>query len=143
MTGPDQAVAWTAFFCLVVLVRLLTTRPAVRLLSPWVRRLVDWGSVYFNPPEEVDPEIEELAIVRRRQQLDAHIDRVRRILATDMSMSHTRQVGNRLAYAWLLDELERTPDIFPALLPSRSAHLISRDVQRGSTVEVLEIGWRR
>ena len=60
-----------------------------------------------------------------------------------MSMSHTRQVGNRLAYAWLLDELERTPDIFPALLPSRSVHLISRDAQRGSTVEVLEIGWRR
>ena len=54
----------------------------------------------------------------------------------------TRQVGNRLAYAWLLEELKRTPDLYPAMVPSRSVHLISRDVQRGSTVEILEIGWR-
>ena len=82
-------------------------------------------------------------IIRRRQQLDGHLDRVGRLLATDMAMSRDRQVGNRLAYAWLLDELKRTPDVFPAMAPSRPVHLITRDAQRGSTVEVLEIGWRR
>lgn len=138
-----QAVAWSVFFCLVVIARLLTTRPAVRVLRPWVRRLARWGSEHLAPPEEIDPEVEELMIIRRRQQLDGHLDRVGRLLATDMAMSRDRQVGNRLAYAWLLDELKRTPDVFPAMAPSRPVHLITRDAQRGSTVEVLEIGWRR
>jgi hypothetical protein len=138
-----QAAAWLVFFGLLVIGRLLTTRPAVRVLSPWVRRLGKWASAHLVPPEEIDPEIEELMIVRRRQQLDRHLDRVGRLLATDMSMSRDRQIGNRLAYAWLLDELKRTPDIYPAVVSSRPVHLISRDVQSGSTVEVLEIGWRR
>ena len=70
------------------------------------------------------------------------MDRVRRLLATDMTMSATRQVGNRLAYAWLQEELKRTPDLYPAMVPTRSVHLISRNTQHGSTVEILEIGWR-
>ena len=142
MTETGQAAAWLVFFCLVLVARLLTTRPALRILTPWVRRLVEWGSANLSPPEEIDPEVEELAIVRRRQQLDAHLDRVRRLLATDMGMSRDRQVGNRIAYAWLQEELKRTPDLYPAMVPTRSVHLISRDVQRGSTVEILEIGWR-
>ena len=144
MTDVVQAVAWSIVFCLVVIVRVLTTRPAVRLLSPWVRRLGEWGSAHLNAPEDdVDPDVEVLANVRRRQQLQAHIERVRRILATDEEMSATRQVGNRLAYAWLLEELQRTPDLFPAMVSSPSVTLISHDHQRGSTVEVMEIGWRR
>lgn len=142
MTETGQAAAWLVFFCLVLVARLLTTRPAVRILSPWVRRLVEWGSATLSPPEEIDPEIEELAIVRRRQQLDAHLDRVGRLLATDMGMSRDRQMGNRLAYAWLVNELKRMPDPYPAMVPTRSVHLISRDVHRGSTVEILDIGWR-
>lgn len=143
MSESGLAVGWLTFFCLVIVARLLTTRPAVRILRPWVRRLGDWGYAQLNPPEDIDPEVEELMIIRRRQQLDGHLDRVRRLLATDMGMSRDRQIGNRLAYAWLLDELKRTPDVFPAMAPSRPVHLISRDAQRGSTVEVLEIGWRR
>ena len=108
-----QAVAWSVFFCLVVVARLLTTRPAVRVLRPWVRRLARWGSEHLAPPEEIDPEVEELMIIRRRQQLDGHLDRVGRLLATDMAMSRDRQVGNRLAYAWLLDELEAHPRRLP------------------------------
>jgi hypothetical protein len=143
MSEVGQAAAWLVFFGLVLVARLLTTRPAVRILSPWVRRLGEWGAAHLSPPDEVDPEVEELAIFRRRQQLEAHRDRVRRLLAIDDTMSRDRQIGNRLAYAWLLKELERTPDLYPVMAPSRPVHLISRDVQRGSTVEVLEIGWRR
>jgi hypothetical protein len=143
MTEDGQIVGWLVFFGLVVLARLLTTAPARRILGPSVRRLVDRGLEQLNRPEEIDPEAEELGIVRRRQELSAHLDRVRRLLATDMTMSATRQAANRLAYAWLLDELARIPDIYPVMVPSRSESLISYDPRRGSTVEILEVGWRR
>jgi hypothetical protein len=142
MTEVGQAAAWLVFFGLVLLARVLVTRPARRILGPWVRRVGDWAADHLNPPEDIDPEDEELAIIRRRQRLFDHLDRVRRILATDMAMSATRQVGNRLAYAWLQEELERTPEPFLVTAPSRSVSLVSRDPRRGSTVEILEIGWR-
>lgn len=142
MTDNGQVVAWFTFFGLVILARLLTTRPAVRLLGPWVRRLADWGYARMNAPEDVDPETEELAIVRRRQRLEAHLERVRHIMATDEAMPATRQVGNRMAYAWLLDELARTPEVFPVLTSSYSPSLVSYNPRRGSSVEILDIGWR-
>ena len=142
MTELGQIVAWFTFFGLVVLARLLVTRPARRVLGPWVRRLVDWASDRLNTPEEVDPEAEELRIVRRRQQLSAHIERVRRIVATDEAMSATRQAANRLAYAWLLDELARTPEVYPVLASTHSPSLVSYNPRRGSSVEILDIGWR-
>jgi hypothetical protein len=143
MTEDGQIVGWIVFVALVVLARLLTTAPARRILGPHVRRLVDRGLERLNRPEEVDPEVEELRIVRRRQELSAHLDRVRRLLATDMTMSATRQAANRLAYAWLLDELARIPNIYPAMVSSPSVSLISHDPRRGSSVEILEVGWRR
>lgn len=142
MTEVDQIVAWFGFFGLVIVVRLLVTAPARRLLGPGVRRLAEWSLEQLNRPEEVDPELEELALIRRRQQLEAHVDRLRRLLVTDMTMSATRQIGNRLAYAWLLDELQRTPIILPAMVPTRAVNLIGSDARRGSSVEILEIGWR-
>jgi hypothetical protein len=143
MTEDGQIVGWLVFVALVILARLLTTAPARRILGPHARRLVDRGLERLNRPEEIDPEAEELRIVRRRQELSAHLDRVRRLLATDMTMSATRQAANRLAYAWLLDELARIPNIYPAMVPSRSVSLISHDPRRGSSVEILEVGWRR
>ena len=78
-----------------------------------------------------------------RQQLEVHIERLRRILATDGTMSATRQAGNRLAYAWLLGELERTPLLLPTMVPTRSVNLVNYDSRRGSSVEILEVGgWR-
>jgi hypothetical protein len=143
MNDGGQIVGWLVFVALVILARLLTTAPARRILGPHVRRLVDRGVERLNRPEEIDPEVEELRIVRRRQELSAHLDRVRRLLATDMTMSATRQSANRLAYAWLLDELGRLPDVYPVMVQSPSVSLISHDPRRGSTVEILEVGWRR
>ena len=142
--GQDaQVVGWLTFFSLVLVVRLLTTPPALRILGPYFRRLADWALEHLNRPEELDPEIEELMIIRRRQQLETHIERLRRILATDMRMSATRQAGNRLAYAWLIKELERTPLLVPTMVPTRSVSLINYDARRGSSVEILEVGgWR-
>lgn len=142
MSEVGHAVAWLVLIGLVVLARLLVTAPARRVLGPHVRRLGERALEHLNRPEEVDPEAEELRIIRRRQQLSAHLDRVRRIVATDSGMSATRQTANRLAYAWLVDELARTPDILPALVPNPSVSLISYNSRRGSTVEILDIGWR-
>jgi hypothetical protein len=143
MSQTGHVVAWFTFFGLVLLARLLTTRLALRLLGPYFRRLADWGWEQLNRPEELDPEVEELMIIRRRQQLEGHIDRLRRILATDSTMSATRQSGNRLAYAWLLRELERTPLLVPTMVPTRSVNVVDYDARRGSSVEILEVGgWR-
>jgi hypothetical protein len=145
MTEVDQAVvAWFVFFGLILLARLLVTRPALRILGPRVRRLADRAVERLNRPEDVDPEVEELRIVRRRQQLEAHIERLRRLLATDMKMSATRQAGNRLAYAWLQKELESVPLLLvPTMVPTRSVSLIDYDSRRRSSVEILEVGgWR-
>jgi hypothetical protein len=51
-------------------------------------------------------------LLHRRQKLGADLRRVEHLVATDMSA--TRQLGNRLAYEQLLDELRRTPDVFPS-----------------------------
>ncbi|HZA03683.1 MAG TPA: hypothetical protein VE617_03915 [Propionibacteriaceae bacterium] len=143
MSQTGQIIAWFAFFGLVLVARLLLTRPARRVLGPHVRRLADWALEHLNRPEELDPEDEELMIIRRRQRLEAHIERLRRILATDQTMSATRQAGNRLAYAWLQRELERTPLLVPTMVPTRSVSLVDYDSRRGSSVEILEVGgWR-
>lgn len=142
MTEVGQVVAWAVFFGLVLLARLLITRPAQRLLAPRVRRLADWAFDRMNAPEELDPEAEEMRIVRRRQQLEAHLERVRQIVATDESMPATRQVGNRMAYAWLVDELARTPVVFPVLASSYAPSPVSYNHRRGSSVEILDVGWR-
>jgi hypothetical protein len=143
MSQNGQVIAWFVFFMLVLVARLLTTRLALRLLGPHFRRLADRAWEHLNRPEELDPEVEELMIIRRRQQLEGHIERLRRILATDSTMSATRQSGNRLAYAWLLRELERTPLLVPTMVPTRTVNVVDYDARRGSSVEILEVGgWR-
>ncbi len=143
MGQTGHVIAWFTFFGLVIVARLLITRPALRLFAPYYRRLADWGWEQLNRPEELDPEVEEMMIVRRRQELESHIERLRRILATDSTMSATRQSGNRLAYAWLLRELERTPLLMPTLMPTRTVNVVNYDARRESSVEILEVGgWR-
>lgn len=142
MTGSGHLIAASLFLGLVVTARLLTTRPAVRVLGPRVRRLGRWAWDRLNPEEEVDPDVAELRLIQRRQQLDVHLARVRRLVATDEAMSATRQIGNRLAYAGLLREIARLPDPDPAPAPAPAPSSVRYDHRRRSNVEVLEIGWR-
>jgi hypothetical protein len=147
VAGFEQAVAWSVFACLVIAARLLLTRPALRFLGPRLSRLAEWWMARPRPRSEADAERDELAAVLRRQQLNVHIQRVRRIVATDESMSATRQIANRIAYRGLLRDLESIPDVFP-WMPDDEA-MISRYTSGGyglrdnRTVEVLEIGPRR
>ena len=152
MTGVDQMVAWSVFCGLVIVARLLVTRVARRFLGPRISRLADWWVARQRPVSALDQERDELLAVLRRQQLSAAVERLRRIMATDESMSATRQIANRIAYRGLLRDLEQTPDPLgmhdddTADRWSRTVMAITRnsyDSRRAATVEVLEIGWRR
>jgi hypothetical protein len=147
VTEAGQLYGWSAFVLLVIAARLLMTRPALRLLGPRLSRLSEWWMSRPRQRSEADAEFDELWAVVRRQQLTAHIQRLRRILATDESMSATRQIANRIAYRGLLQDLANLPDVLP-WMPDDDA-MISRyssggyGTRRDRTVEILEIGRRR
>jgi hypothetical protein len=141
MAAYDQLVWMSVFVGLILVARLLVTRPAQRLLAPRLRRLGDWTVERMNRPEPLDPEAEEMALFLRRQRLVAQLDRVRRLLVADEHMSATRQLGNRLAYASLVADLARLPEVYP-MAATPSASVVRSDRRRGSTVEVLDVGWR-
>jgi hypothetical protein len=147
VTEADHLLAWSAFILLVIAARLLVTRPALRFLGPRLSRLAEWWMARPHARSEADAELDEMWAVLRRQQLTAHLQRLRRILATDESMSATRQIANRIAYRGLLHDLANTPDVLP-WMPEDDA-MISRyssggyGTRRDRTVEILEIGRRR
>jgi hypothetical protein len=149
----DQLRDWLVLFALILAVPLLA-RPFIR------RQLSRLGGVVFDrlsQPAEPDREAEELWSVLRRERLCADLRRVEHLIATDTWMSATRQLGNRLAYAQLLDDLKHTPEVLPALsgfgevdswtaFPPAveqafpSAGYAPRNAPK---IEILEIGWRR
>ncbi len=160
MSSSDQQFA---FWCLVVgslltLIFIATRLPFVRrFLLEQLKRLGVWVWERVRPEPEVDQLALDLYRVVRREKLQADVERLRRLLAIDMSMSATRQLGNRLAYDWLLRELERVREPSPyrapegvfetwstSALPAQTSDLRSSYASPGTTtVEILEIGWRR
>jgi hypothetical protein len=145
----DQLRDWLVLFALILAVPLLA-RPFIR------RQLSRLGGVVFDrlsQPAEPDREAEELWSVLRRERLCADLRRVEHLIATDMWMSATRQLGNRLAYAQLLDDLKHAPDVLPAVsgigeaddwtaFPSTVQPAIP-SAGYAPKIEILEIGWRR
>lgn len=146
-------------FGLFVVIPLLGTHPS------WIRRLGGrrlvrleaWTATQFRVVPEMDPLAAELYQIRRREKLLADVARLQRILATDEAMSATRQLGNRIAYDWLVAELERArslprtpvPETFsdswstgPLSIQPSAPTYAAADQPGGSTVEVLDIGWR-
>jgi hypothetical protein len=111
----------------------------------------------LSRPSDMDREAEELSRVLRRQQLCADLRRVEHLIATDTWMSATRQLGNRLAYEQLLDDLKHTPDVLPAIPGiseinnwTASASTVQPAIpvtsygpRNAPNIEILEIGWRR
>lgn len=128
---------------------------ARRVIGAWLGRLGAWVIDRLNPPPEFDQVADDLARVLRRERLSSDLRRLERIIATDMSMSATRQLGNRIAYAWLQRELERNRSLWPAAdrhswSDSDGAEPIrtmnpsgSGAFQHRPRVETIEIGWRR
>jgi hypothetical protein len=111
----------------------------------------------LSRPGDPDREAEELSQVLRRQRLCADLRRVEHLIATDTWMSATRQLGNRLAYEQLLDDLEHTPDVLPAIPGMNEINnwttststdqpaipITGYGSRSASKIEILEIGWRR
>ena len=114
-------------------------------------RLGSWILAQLRPSGDPDEERDDLSKVLRRQQLYTEVRRLQRILATDESMSATRQIANRLAYRQLLRELQNTPMFTRrCLITSLRPGGTRRPFRRGRIVTKLrrrsrswEIGWRR
>jgi hypothetical protein len=111
----------------------------------------------LSRPGDPDQEAVELSQVLRRQRLCADLRRVEHLIATDTWMSATRQLGNRLAYEQLVDDLKHTPDVLPAI-PGMSEinnwttststaepaiPIPGYGSRSAAKIEILEIGWRR
>ena len=146
-----QHLGWLLVIGLFLGLALLSKRSVRNFLGPPMIRLGSWMLVQLRPPGDPDEEADDLLKVVRRQQLCADVQRLQRVLATDVSMSATRQIANRLAYRQLLRDLEDTPDVDgampghvtttrwnPSALSPRMEHS-----ERAPTVEILQIGWRR
>jgi hypothetical protein len=124
--------------------------------SDRLNRVGVWMVDRFRPVPEFDPIADDMYRVHRREQLRADVQRVQRLIATDMAMSATRQLGNRLAYAQLMREVEGARDlvkpipingaltswtVFP--LPVQPANMVTGySSKRAPNVETLDIGWR-
>jgi len=139
------------------IVLALLSRPASwRVLA----RFGTWvdGRVAVRRSGMDDPDRDDDALLMyRRDRLCADLRRIEHLLATDAWMSATRQLGNRLAYDQLVDELRRIPDM-PSSFErqtldwwneSKSQPLWGGPLttngysEKPPAVEILEIGWRR
>jgi hypothetical protein len=128
---------------------VLGNRSVRRFLSPSIIRFGSWAVARLSPAVELDQDADDLSKVLRREQLCAEVERLRRIVATDRSMSATRQIANRLAYRQLLRDLENTPTVdggipgYGAGWKQSALRASAQPAQRAPTVEILEIGRRR
>lgn len=163
MNDLSELFGWTLLVGVLLLASVLRSDRARRLLAPHAQRAWLWMSEHLRPEEELDPVLEAVLAARRREQLCGHVERLRRVIATDEHMSATRQIGNRLAYASLLCDLAETPEVVlpvhtaappyreamvrrwdPAERPGDDVGLaVGEGVRHAPRVEVLELGWGR
>jgi hypothetical protein len=149
---------WLIAFGLLVVLSLLSRPGIQRVLMPLAKRVSLWATARHERTEEWDPDEAELWLVEKRRRLSADLRRIERLLATDSWMSATRQLGNRLAYRQLVEDLRDIPEVLPsALAPFQafnswddsadlleSARYIRSGYANGSPqIEILEIGWGR
>jgi hypothetical protein len=143
----------------IVLIALMLASPL--LARPFIRKHISrLGSVILenlSRPADVDRDAEELSRVIRRERLCADLRRVEHLITTDSWMSATRQLGNRLAYQQLLDDLRHTPDVLPATSGISEIYnwtasastaqpaipVTGYGFRSAAKIEILEIGWRR
>jgi hypothetical protein len=148
---PHHVVGWPLVIGLFIVLPLLSRRSVRNFLRPSMTRLGSWTMAQLRPGGDSDEEADDLSKVLRRQQLYGEVQRLQRILATDESMSATRQIANRIAYRQLRHELQNTPDVYAAMPDHVTAtrwnpSTLSPRPERSHvapTVEILEIGWRR
>ncbi len=149
----ENVIGLTLVGTLIALRALLAIPPFRRLALRHLRRWQAWAVERLDQPSELDELVEQMRQVARREKLRDDVRRVQRLLLTDMSMTGTRQIGNRIAYDWLLRDLERcSREVSQLLLPDDWSVAASPAVTRCFTptihqprvpqVEILEIGWK-
>jgi hypothetical protein len=156
MTGLEGPLVVFGLLVVLLLLLLLLRWPASRrALARLARRVSDWATTHWSRAEEWDSDERALWQMERRSRLCADLRRVERLLATDTWMSATRQLGNRIAYHRLVDDLRDMPEVLPTIFqtfgaldestfepPSRWLSNAGYSPQP-PTVEILEIGWGR
>jgi hypothetical protein len=142
-------------FGLLVVLLPLRWSASRRALARLARRVGGWATTHWTRAEEADPDEAALWQMERRRKLCADLRRVEQLLATDTWMSATRQLGNRIAYHRLVDDLRHMPVVLPTIFqtfgswdestiepPSRWLTNAGYSPQPPK-VEILEIGWGR
>jgi hypothetical protein len=149
MYEPPQLAEWLLFAAVFLFAPILFTRQwFLRFVTgERMERVRAWASSRMNAEDEPE-EIVYLRALARADRLREDLRRIKHLLATDTYMSAVRQLGNRLAYEQLLDQLRREPE----LLPPHDAPDWSRVVRNPASVwivqgdnrsvETLDIGWR-
>lgn len=129
MIDYSELTSWLVVVVVLLAIPLVSTRRLAsgRFASERMSALGAWAVERLTPAPEVDQLADDLYRVIRRERLRSDILRLRRILATDMDMSATRQLGNRIAYEWLLRELNGlrapSPAGATASFPERGAEV--------------------
>ena len=122
-------------------------RRLVAAAGRWGERI---GEGLRREPEQ-DPLVLQMLEAQRRERLHEDLRRLQRLVATDQGMSGTRQLGNRLAYAWVIREQSRLADV-PMWFDDEDAmerwtspvaqtrRAPARSVAKAG-VETIDIGW--
>jgi hypothetical protein len=150
-----QLVYWLSATALLLAVPLLSRPRSMvrRFLYRQLSRLGAWTLERVRPEPHVDPAAQDWFRLLRREQLSRDLRRLQLLLVTDMHMSATRQLGNRLAYDSVLRDLNALRELLPtasaesalATWNPTSTQLSAAwgsDSRRSSSVETLEISWR-
>jgi hypothetical protein len=153
MLGMHGYVVASGFFIVLALLSRPVSWRVLARFATWVDGRV---AVRRNGMDDPDRDDDAL-LMYRRDRLCADLRRIEHLLATDAWMSATRQLGNRLAYDQLVDELRRIPDL-PSTFERQTLDWWNESKsqplwggpqntncysENAPAVEILEIGWRR
>lgn len=149
MFDLEQFSSWAVVALFLILVALIATRQPKTTTGDRWERVSAWAARHAKPDTDLDDDPIEVAEMRetlRTEKLYADLARLRHLVATDTYMSATRQLGNRLAYEQLQQQLadERRRPAFVAIsggarLDPHTCAVIGSD-RRGP--ESIDIAWR-
>ncbi len=146
MIDLEQLSSWLVVVLFFLGISILLTRRPRQGLADRLERLAAWSArrARSDPEFDDDPAYNaEMREILRDEKLRADLDRLQHLLATDEHMSATRQLGNRLAYEKLLEQMaSRRSDL---LAPVASAQPVTSDAMVGREVhgpESLDLRWR-
>jgi len=137
MTEPSQLSGWVLLILSVAAAMGIRARLS-RSPDAEPSRLAAWAVEWLAGDEEVDDIAAEVARIRRRERLRSDVERLQRLIATDTWMSATRQLGNRMAYAQLIREVEEADDLWA---PSPTSGQFGNLVVGGSSGRAGSLPW--